>query len=837
MADYTLSARLTADAKNFVDGFDKAEGKIGDLEKKAQSVSGGFKDLGGKLSSLGGSLTKKVTLPALGVVSALAGIAVFKGFQRLVGIDTAKAKLKGLGHSAEEITGIMDSAMASVKGTSYGFADATTIAASAVASGVKEGKELTKYLSLTADASAIAGTSLEEMGGIFNKVTTGQSAMTRELDQLANRGLPVYEWLSEATGKTGADLKKFVSDGKVDTEMFLSLIEDNIGGASQVMGEESFTASIENIGATIGRIGANFLDAGTDGEGFFSTIKPLLVEFMDWLGTLEDKAEEWGVAFGNAFNSVIDWIMKMKGKWDDLSPAIQDIVKKVIIFGGIFAVAIGPILSILGVLSTVFGVIAGVITFLISPIGLVIGAIVLIGLAVMTLWDNFEAFRNFITNMFESFSPLIDMFKDSFATLGESIGPIWEGLKNLFDSLTPILLIIAGVVGGMLAGSWAVLTGVFNAVIMAIGPLIEAIIALFDFVVNFVNMFVALFQGDFAGAWGYIQEMAQSAMDFFVNIFEAIINFVVGFVEGFLGFFKGLADTLGLEIIPELVGKVVEWFGEMYELAISKIKPIIAFFVGIIEGVKGAIKPIIAFFTSVFQKSFAVVKSVFSAIVGAIKSYIGMIKSRFDTIKATVSAVFNAVRNTASNIMDKVVGVFTKVIDKIKDSWGKLKDFVGGIFDGIASNMQDLVGKVKGFVNGVIRGINSAIGLINKIPGVNIGKIPQLYRGTDDFGGGFARMNEGGRGEMVALPSGSKVIPHDVSMKYAKEAGRQQGSGMILSSPNDDGAMIQGAVRSLERTLSNLTMVMDDRVVAQILEKPISEIQDRNTGILNTFRG
>jgi phage-related protein len=79
---------------------------------------------------------------------------------------------------------------------------------------------------------------------------------------------------------------------------------------------------------------------------------------------------------------------------------------------------------------------------------------------------------------------------------------------------------------------------------------------------------------------------------------------------------------------------------------------------------------------------------------------------------------------------------------------------------------------VKGFVNGVISGINAAIGLINKIPGVSISRIPHLARGTDDWAGGFARINEGGRGELVNLPNGAQVIPHDVSMKYAREAAK-----------------------------------------------------------------
>jgi phage-related protein len=34
-------------------------------------------------------------------------------------------------------------------------------------------------------------------------------------------------------------------------------------------------------------------------------------------------------------------------------------------------------------------------------------------------------------------------------------------------------------------------------------------------------------------------------------------------------------------------------------------------------------------------------------------------------------------------------------------------------------------------------------------------------------------MNEGGRGELTYLPNGSQVIPHDISVQYAKEAARQ----------------------------------------------------------------
>lgn len=61
--------------------------------------------------------------------------------------------------------------------------------------------------------------------------------------------------------------------------------------------------------------------------------------------------------------------------------------------------------------------------------------------------------------------------------------------------------------------------------------------------------------------------------------------------------------------------------------------------------------------------------------------------------------------------------------------------------------------------------------------GINIPTIPYLYRGTDNWQGGFARMNEGGRGELTYLPNGSIVVPHDISMRYARESARAERSG------------------------------------------------------------
>lgn len=189
------------------------------------------------------------------------GSALKLGFDRLTAIDDAKGKLNGLGMTAQTTAQVMDSALAAVKGTAYGLGDAASIAASAVAAGVKPGQQLTEYLKLTADAASVAGTSLGDMGRIINQVRTGQNAYTEDLNQLAERGLPIYQWIGEAMKVPAAEVKKLASQGKVSSEIFEKAIRDNIGGAALKAGQ-TVRGSFENLKAALGRAGAAALEGG-----------------------------------------------------------------------------------------------------------------------------------------------------------------------------------------------------------------------------------------------------------------------------------------------------------------------------------------------------------------------------------------------------------------------------------------------------------------------------------------------------------------------------------------------------------------------------------------------
>lgn len=244
---------IVPETSKVIPGIDKAlTGAQANADRAGQGM-------GSKIAGGIGTTLKFGAATAGAAAAGVIGTALTQGMARVVAIDDAKGKLAGLGHTAEGVTTIMDSALASVKGTAFGLGDAAGIAASAVAAGIKPGEELTKYLTLTGDAATIAGSSLEEMGSIFNKVQTSGKAYTDNLNQLADRGIPIFQWLQDEYGVTAEELSKMVKEGKVDAETFNKVIQENIGGAALESGK-TLRGSFANMKAALGRAGAAVIE-------------------------------------------------------------------------------------------------------------------------------------------------------------------------------------------------------------------------------------------------------------------------------------------------------------------------------------------------------------------------------------------------------------------------------------------------------------------------------------------------------------------------------------------------------------------------------------------------
>ena len=241
-----------------------------DIEKANRDMEGSTDKADQSTNKFGTSLRKfasrgvKVAAVGMaGLATTIATMTIKGGISRALNIEDAQAKLRGLGHDAESVETIMESALASVKGTAYGLDAAATAAASAVAAGVKPGQELTKYLSLAGDAATIAGVSFEEMGSIFGKVQTQQRAYTMEINQLADRGIPIYQWLQEELGVTQEALRKMVAAGEVDSATYFKVIEKNIGGAALESGKTT-RGAWRNMLAAMSRVGERIVSGPID---------------------------------------------------------------------------------------------------------------------------------------------------------------------------------------------------------------------------------------------------------------------------------------------------------------------------------------------------------------------------------------------------------------------------------------------------------------------------------------------------------------------------------------------------------------------------------------------
>lgn len=282
------------------------------VEKQADKSG---QSMGQKLSTGMGSVLKKSAVGVGAAAGAALGAGLTKGIGRLNSIEQAEAKLKGLGHSAQSVGGIMENSLAAVKGTAFGLEEAATTAAGVVAAGIKPGKELEQVLKTVGDTATIAGTSMSEMGTIFGSVAARGKLQGDDMLQLMSRGVPVLQLLGDELGKTSAEVSDMVSKGQIDFATFERAMRKGMGGAALEAGN-TVQGAMRNMGAAAGRLGATLAGpffkraaGGFNGvtaalDAMDARMKPVMANVDKWLtGTAVPAFTRFGNAASSAFES------------------------------------------------------------------------------------------------------------------------------------------------------------------------------------------------------------------------------------------------------------------------------------------------------------------------------------------------------------------------------------------------------------------------------------------------------------------------------------------------------------------------------------------------------
>lgn len=302
----TLSIKVIGDVSEAVRALHEL-GKAG-IETSKESTT-----LTGKVFHGVTGVLKKGALVTGAAVSGILSASLIKGFQRVDAIENAEAKLKGLGNSAKNVKIIMDNALKSVLGTQFGLGEAATTAAGAVAAGIKPGQQLKHYLDAVANSAASSGMSMQDMGNIFNKVAAQGKAHNDVLEQVANRGIPIYTALGKVLHKTGDQVFDMAKHGEIGLKQFQAGMTVASGTVAKELGG-TVSGTFQNVGAAMSRFGARIL------QDFFPMLKKGMdgtIKLFDNLtkkvGPSVDKAAKGLNVFLNALqgNSKVD---KFTGK-------------------------------------------------------------------------------------------------------------------------------------------------------------------------------------------------------------------------------------------------------------------------------------------------------------------------------------------------------------------------------------------------------------------------------------------------------------------------------------------------------------------------------------------
>lgn len=151
-------------------------------------------------------------------------------------------------------------------------------------------------------------------------------------------------------------------------------------------------------------------------------------------------------------------------------------------------------------------------------------------------------------------------------------------------------------------------------------------------------------------------------------------------------------------------------------------------------------------------------------LVAAIMFAIDTIADNFIFLLDIATTIISGIITVGSGLIDFISGVFT---GNWEDAWNGIQTIFSGVFDTIS-------GIFDAFYTRIMSGINSIISAAKNLPFIGGGESEGHWTGSSWFHGGLTAVNEKG-GELMNLPTGTQIIPHDQSLEQMYHKGLAAG--------------------------------------------------------------
>ena len=359
-----------------------------DLNKSLGRVQRNLRSMTSNIQRMGQDMTRSLSLPLAAV-----GAAALKSAANLETLETSFVSLTG---GVEQAGKMMQQLTAFTAKTPFQLDAVAKSARQLVASGT-DIADVNTQLQFLGDIAATSGSSIDEIAAIFAKVNAKGKVELENLNQLAERGIPIFTALSEATG----------------------LPADKLGaGAVSV---EEFNQVLQSFASTGGFAEGAMLRLSQTVSGKFSTA----------LDNAKLAAASLGEQLLPFASKALDAFTNLAQKFTEL----DDSTKRIGIAIAAFAASLGPaIIGITGVVKA--------ITLLASPIGVTVLAIGALTAAFIYFYDEIRpiitAATNLMIELYNNVLPLrvlISIVQTAFVNAGKAIVTAFTAVGDTFKTI------------------------------------------------------------------------------------------------------------------------------------------------------------------------------------------------------------------------------------------------------------------------------------------------------------------------------------------------------------------------------------------------------------------
>ncbi len=405
---YTAIDKFTGTAK-------QVNESLKENQKNVEKTAKKFERLGKTMTNVGKSGVLKITAP----IAAVSGFAL----KAAADLETMQVGFESMLGSEEKAAKLTKDLLDFTAKTPFQLPGVSGAAKQLLAFGVTQDKILPTLQNL-GDIAAGSGAPIGDMAAIFGKVKAKGKAMTEELLQLSDRGIPIIDTLSKGFGVTGEQVFEMASKGQISFDVMQK--------ALQHMTKEGsiFANQMEKQSATL--------------AGVWSTLGDNITLTLGALGTEIEKTFDLKALMNDmiaGLQSLTVWFQELSPatkKWIVIGGAILAILPPIILALGMFAFSIAQIVAIAPLIGAAFGIMGAGLGFLFSPI-------VLIGVAVAALGFLFV----------KHFDQITLAASDLMTWLGGFFDWLQLGTTNAFES-------IAGFLDSVMSGIMEKITALMN---------------------------------------------------------------------------------------------------------------------------------------------------------------------------------------------------------------------------------------------------------------------------------------------------------------------------------------------------------------------------------------